>query len=538
MRFINDLATWQRPWADVHILYRHGTDGFWNGSQPAQLHRKDTEADALRFIRQLNPDIVHHHFPWGMFLVKHLLEEFPLIGTAHGWMYGCTEDCEVGDWVHPVGGPLPTRICLGIDIDAYPIKKHSSRREITVGLVGRRSPEKIPESFLQQLALGIPEGIKIRVIGSGLKTTTHANLTKLLSQLPVEIVGDIPQSEMPAAYQELDALIIPSSRESASYVAIEAMASGLPVVGRAVEGLPYTLGDAGLLGKTDEELLQHLVTLRDQPNLRTELGKRGRVRAEQLFNLPRLLRDYDQAYSDTTGGFVRAPTPNLDCSVVIPVYNTPVPWLRESLDSVLSQEGQFEVVIIDDASTEEATITELNHYASTDSRIRLFRSEINGGIGVALNHGVREARSDLILRFDSDDVCLPGRLAAQVAYMKEHPEVALLSGQMELMNEQGEKEGVTNLRYYPDKPMWAQPHNVNPILHPTVALRRAAVFRSGNYSADPQCQDLDLWCRMQLAGYKLVVSEDIWIRYRKVNWKAKLGNRIKEDRKIRRRYQG
>ena len=69
-------------------------------------------------------------------------------------------------------------------------------------------------------------------------------------------------------YGQLDALLVPSSTESVSYAALEAMASGLPVVARNVDGLPYTLGSAGIL-HTDDQMIDALQ--RDDPWLRQQL---------------------------------------------------------------------------------------------------------------------------------------------------------------------------------------------------------------------------------------------------------------------------
>jgi glycosyltransferase involved in cell wall biosynthesis len=113
-------------------------------------------------------------------------------------------------------------------------------------------------------------------------------------------------------------------------------------------------------------------------------------------------------------------------TVLIPVYNG-ARHLDASIASVLAQElADFELVIVDDAST-DATPAVLAKWAARDPRIVLLRLERNGGISVALNAGLAIARGRYIARQDADDISLPGRFAAQVAALDAHPEAALVS---------------------------------------------------------------------------------------------------------------
>ena len=93
-------------------------------------------------------------------------------------------------------------------------------------------------------------------------------------------------------------------------------------------------------------------------------------------------------------------------SVVIPLYNKEAS-IKQSLMSVLSQSYQdFEVVIVDDGSTDNsvAKVEEIQ-----DSRIRLIRQE-NGGPSKARNTGVKHARGEWIVLLDADDELLPDAL--------------------------------------------------------------------------------------------------------------------------------
>lgn len=92
-------------------------------------------------------------------------------------------------------------------------------------------------------------------------------------------------------------------------------------------------------------------------------------------------------------------------SLVVPVYNTRPEFLRECLDSVLDQTcGDWELCIVDDASTNPETLRVLDRYARKDSRIHVKRRTINGGIGAATNDGVSMASAPFIGFLDHDDI--------------------------------------------------------------------------------------------------------------------------------------
>lgn len=111
-------------------------------------------------------------------------------------------------------------------------------------------------------------------------------------------------------------------------------------------------------------------------------------------------------------------------SVLMSCYNAER-WLRESVDSVLNQSFRdFELLLIDDGST-DATWALIEEYRSIDSRVVGVRKE-NTGLADSLNKGIQMAKGTWIARLDADDLCEPTRLAEQVRFLKENPDVVLL----------------------------------------------------------------------------------------------------------------
>ncbi|HLT66903.1 MAG TPA: glycosyltransferase family 2 protein [Microbacterium sp.] len=102
-------------------------------------------------------------------------------------------------------------------------------------------------------------------------------------------------------------------------------------------------------------------------------------------------------------------------SVVIPTHNVR-PWLRQTLDSVLRQREDLEVIVVDDAST-DGTAEFAREYAARDPRIRVIDNEGSGG-GSARNLGAREAAGEYLVFADGDDLIPDGAYAALVGSLE------------------------------------------------------------------------------------------------------------------------
>jgi glycosyltransferase involved in cell wall biosynthesis len=185
-------------------------------------------------------------------------------------------------------------------------------------------------------------------------------------------------------------------------------------------------------------------------------------------------------------------------SVLMPVRNGEA-FLREAIDSVLSEPlADLELVVVDDGSTDSTPVI-LTEYAARDPRVRVHREQ-GDNLATALNRGARLCSAPLLARLDADDVCLPGRLGAQVEFMATHPEVVLLGGQALLVNEEGEEFAQAQ---YPleDAELRAALETGNPFVHSAVAISRPAFEAVGGYRENlDHAEDLDLWLRLSERG--------------------------------------
>jgi len=110
-------------------------------------------------------------------------------------------------------------------------------------------------------------------------------------------------------------------------------------------------------------------------------------------------------------------------SVVMPTYNRRN-YIRESLDSVLSQDfSDYEVIVVDDGST-DGTEKMVRPY---QDRIRYIRQE-NRGAGAARNVGIRKARGQYIAFMDSDDLARPHHLKSLSSFLDRNPDCAMVVG--------------------------------------------------------------------------------------------------------------
>lgn len=199
-------------------------------------------------------------------------------------------------------------------------------------------------------------------------------------------------------------------------------------------------------------------------------------------------------------------------SVIMAVYNGER-FLRQTMDSIISQTfDSFEVIVIDDASTDD-TGKILSDYSAADQRIKVVTNETNLRLANSLNKAVGLAAGKYIVRMDADDICLADRFEKQYRYMEENPDV-----------------GLSFCRFFALKGDDIIPCGIGrgcdsasikamllffcPVLHPGVIARTELMKR---YDYDPRhtcSEDLDLWTRMAADGVKITCSGDYLMLYR------------------------
>ena len=114
---------------------------------------------------------------------------------------------------------------------------------------------------------------------------------------------------------------------------------------------------------------------------------------------------------------------NPTVSIVLPTFNRGS-VLRRAVESVLSlDEEPFELIIVDDGST-DATMRELDDLR--DPRVALITLDLNSGANVARNVGISAARAPYVAFLDSDDTFLPGRLRLPLNILRGNEHIGIV----------------------------------------------------------------------------------------------------------------
>ena len=142
-------------------------------------------------------------------------------------------------------------------------------------------------------------------------------------------------------------------------------------------------------------------------------------------------------------------------SVIVPVHDTNALFLRNCLDSLLAQSYRnYEIIIIDDGSKNDATINVLQEYKKKSSVISLTALKNNVGVSAARNKGIEKASGEYILFVDADDYLGEEFISEQVNAAKTHGCEVVLPHTIRVSNE-GERE------YDPSNGVKAFPKSIN-----------------------------------------------------------------------------
>jgi len=200
-------------------------------------------------------------------------------------------------------------------------------------------------------------------------------------------------------------------------------------------------------------------------------------------------------------------TENPSISVVMPVCNA-LPFLEESIKSILSQTlSDFEFVILDDASTDES-IEVLRQWSLRDTRIRLYESNEHLGLAASSNAVVAKARAPLIARMDADDISHPDRLLRQMNTMKDRPDVAAVGTLCNGIDATG--------REVRPRDRWRvlRRSNYIPFPHGSAMFRHEVFDQVGGYDENAfGGEDQDLFAKMAARG-RVLTLPDVLYSYR------------------------
>jgi GT2 family glycosyltransferase len=196
----------------------------------------------------------------------------------------------------------------------------------------------------------------------------------------------------------------------------------------------------------------------------------------------------------------------LRVSVLLPCFNHGA-FLDEAIGSVLAQTFQdFEIIVVDDGSTEAATIAKLD--GLTAPRTTLLRTA-NRGLAAARNHAAAHASGELFCALDADDRLAPSWFEKGIALLDAQPDTAFVSHWLETFGDE-------RWTWTPDRcdlPSLLARNTVNG----AALVRRAAFEAIGGYDEAMRegCEDWDFWLRLVEQGFSGAIVPEVLFHYRR-----------------------
>lgn len=192
-------------------------------------------------------------------------------------------------------------------------------------------------------------------------------------------------------------------------------------------------------------------------------------------------------------------------SIIMPAYNA-ARTLKSSVESVINQTyNDWELIIIDDGSTDETGIIG-KEYEESDERIILLSLYQNCGLSIARNRGVDKSTGYFIAFLDSDDIWLPDKLKMQIVYHRSNPKIGLSHTRYSYFDGENNilKRGwrrVIDMAFKKEKSIISTLYYKNTVGILTVMLKREIFLKVGGF--DPLLktfEDWDLWIRIAEIG--------------------------------------
>ncbi len=188
-------------------------------------------------------------------------------------------------------------------------------------------------------------------------------------------------------------------------------------------------------------------------------------------------------------------------SVIMGIYNCEA-TLSEAIDCILQQtETDWELILCEDGSSDGTYAVAKRYQEQYPDKIVLLKNEKNQGLNATLNRCLKAARGTFIARMDGDDRCAPERFAVELRELEEHPELAIVSTNMDFFDESG-VWGQVEHPEYPDKRDFV---HGSPFCHAPCLVRKSAYDLVQGYSEGKlllRVEDYHLWLKMYAAGLK------------------------------------
>lgn len=190
-------------------------------------------------------------------------------------------------------------------------------------------------------------------------------------------------------------------------------------------------------------------------------------------------------------------------------------YLRESLRSVFEQSlPPDEVILVEDGPLTDDLYAVVKEFADKYHSLKVVPLPVNGGLGKALNEGLKYCSYDIVVRMDTDDVSKPDRFEKQVKFMESHPEIDVCSAWIDEFQDNIDNVVATKRLPETSAEIYEYGKRRCPINHPVAVFRKNTVAAAGGYMHYPLFEDYYLWARMLVSGAKFYNFQEslLWFR--------------------------
>ena len=192
-------------------------------------------------------------------------------------------------------------------------------------------------------------------------------------------------------------------------------------------------------------------------------------------------------------------------SVLMSVYHKEKPeYLKQAIESIQTQTlstNDF-VLVCDGPLNEQLDGVIATKQQEMGESLNVVRLAKNGGLGNALNEGIKHCKNELVARMDSDDIAYPDRCEKQIAVFNTHSEVSICSGIVEEFAADSNAVDAKRVPPETNADIVEFAKKRNPFNHPCVMYKKTAVEAVGSYQDFYLLEDYYLWLRMLMAGYQ------------------------------------
>jgi glycosyltransferase involved in cell wall biosynthesis len=198
-------------------------------------------------------------------------------------------------------GKTPQIAYEAAPIPDHPVETRAEPRPFVVGTVGVVSQRKGSDIFVEAARLvGERDAVEFRMVGAQSDGPDAAWAADVLRDAERVGVRHIPRTDVFAALREWDAFVLPSRADPFPIAMLEAMASGLPVVGTNVDGIAEQIAPGtGMLveGDNPAALAEAILEMSELDRAkRAEIGAAARARVAGNFTIERQAEALDAAY--------------------------------------------------------------------------------------------------------------------------------------------------------------------------------------------------------------------------------------------------